>query len=435
MKISIKGYITSKEAELFSDCADRYSINETHHKFAISDGVSKSFFPKFWAEILVDNFVKSKVIDHNTFIKKCQEEWLLKVTEIIKKPDVKWFTSNAFNNKRPGLATFVTLEFFEKEMNWIASSLGDSFMFHIPKELKDFDKQCIILSSKMGPIIFDNFPDYFNSIGDQKGKIKQKSGNLKEGTFYLMTDALSEWFLSEKGNAIDEINVWKNQNDFEQFVNKERISTKLGNDDSAILIIDVFDDKKNEISYSKINVSKINDLASEQGMEIEKIKKIELEKKKIFEEAEKIKKEEEEEEEEEEEKAVKEKKEEKSKKGIESGKSAKANKNKEEGPMAESQPVEQKEDEEHEKTLLEKGKELLFGKRKEKTEETIENLDSSPAKNNELISPEENKVENTNEEITKNPKQEITPKEGVKPVNKKNKKENTPDKNDTINKF
>jgi hypothetical protein len=103
--------------------------------------------------------------------------------------------------------------------------------------------------------------------------------------------------------------------------------------------------------------------------------------------------------------------------------------------MAESQPVEQKEDEEHEKTLLEKGKELLFGKRKEKTEETIENLDSSPAKNNELVSPEENKVENTNEEITKNPKQEITPKEGVKPVNKKNKKENTPDKNDTINKF
>ena len=199
MKISIKGYITSKKAELFSDCADRYAIDKTHHKFAISDGVSKSFFPKFWAEILVDDFVKSKEIDDNTFIQKCQEQWLSKVTEIVKKPDVKWFTTNAFNNKRPGLATFVGLRFFPKgkELRWKANALGDSFLFFVPKKIKNFEKDCIKLSSKTD-LIFDNYPDYLSSIGqNHKGEKHPKEGELKEGTFYLVTDALAEWFVNE----------------------------------------------------------------------------------------------------------------------------------------------------------------------------------------------------------------------------------------------
>ena len=56
MQISIKGYITSKESELFYDCADRYAYNKSQNKFAISDGVSKSFFPKIWADVLAVSY-------------------------------------------------------------------------------------------------------------------------------------------------------------------------------------------------------------------------------------------------------------------------------------------------------------------------------------------------------------------------------------------
>jgi hypothetical protein len=432
MKISIKGYITSKESELFLDCADRYAINETHHKFAISDGVSKSFFPKFWAEILVDNFVKSKEIDDNTFVQKCQEQWLSKVTEIVKKPNAKWFTTNAFNNKRPGLATFVGLRFFPKgkELMWKANALGDSFLFFVPKKIKDFDKDCIKLSSKTD-LIFDNYPDYLSSIGENhKGEKQPLENSLEEGAFYLMTDALAEWFINEKENAIGKINVWENQKDFERFVNEERISTKLGNDDSAILIIEVVDDKKNKISYSKIKVSNINDLASEQGKEIEKTAKIELEKK-SKEESEKFTTE------------IKEKKElseDEPKKEFESGKIDKPIENQENLSSTKSQSVEEQKGSKKNfvTKIVEKGKEVIefvTGQTEEDTEGKIKAVSVGKEKPIIQKTDSENKKENTKEEVTKNHKQETTPKEAVNPVLKNIKKGDTPSKSNITDKF
>ena len=287
MQVTIKGYITSKESELFSDCADRYDYNETHHKFAISDGVSKSFFPKFWAEYLVEEFVSKEKVEDDTFLPECQEKWLRKITEIVNKPTVKWFTQNAFNKNSPALATFVGLQFFEKEKKWEASALGDSFLFFVPKKRKTFD-DCFIISSKKEPIIFDNFPDYFSSIGEKfKGNIKKTSKrDLKDGTFYLMTDALAEWFINEKENAIGKIDVWENQKDFERFIDEERQSKKLGNDDSAILIINVDKVHKSKIKYTDNSVSDIYQLSAEQDIEIGKresevSKKKEAEKKEL----------------------------------------------------------------------------------------------------------------------------------------------------------
>lgn len=272
MQISIKGYITSKESELFYDCADRYAYNKSQNKFAISDGVSKSFFPKIWADVLVNRWVDSKEFDEAQFILDCQQEWLKQVTEIVNKPDAKWFTKNAFNRKESGLATFVGLRFFKKKKDWYwkANALGDSFLFFVPKEIKDFSKECIVLSSKQEPIVFDNFPDYLSSLGsNHKGKKQLKENPMTAGTFYLMTDALAEWFLNEKDNAISKIDVWQNQKDFERFVDEERHNKKLGNDDSAILIIKLVEDKKDQLKYILEEVSDINELIKVQQKEIE----------------------------------------------------------------------------------------------------------------------------------------------------------------------
>jgi len=274
MQISIKGYITSKESESFYDCADRYAINTNKgfNKFAISDGVSKSFFPKIWAEVLVNKWVNSKEFDEDQFILDCQKDWLKQVTEIVNKPDAKWFTKNAFNRKEAGLATFVGLRFYKKKKEWFwkADALGDSFLFFVPKKIKDFSKECIVLSSKKEPIVFDNFPDYLNSLGNKhKGEKQLKENPLTSGTFYLMTDALAEWFLNEKDNAISKIEVWQNQKDFERFVDEERHNEKLGNDDSAILTIKIDEDKKDPLTYVLEDVSDIKELVKIQQKEIE----------------------------------------------------------------------------------------------------------------------------------------------------------------------
>jgi|GEM_PF-1143553 len=272
MQISIKGYITSKESELFYDCADRYAYNKSQNKFAISDGVSKSFFPKIWADVLVNRWVDSKEFDEAQFILDCQKDWLNQVTEIVNRSNAKWFTKNAFNRKESGLATFVGLRFYKKKKEWFwkANALGDSFLFFVPKEIKDFSKECIVLSSKQEPIVFDNFPDYLSSLGsNHKGKKQLKENLMTAGTFYLMTDALAEWFLNEKDNAFNKIDVWQNQKDFERFVDEERYNKKLGNDDSAILTIKIEEDKKDQIKYVLEEVSDINELIKVQQKEIE----------------------------------------------------------------------------------------------------------------------------------------------------------------------
>ncbi|WP_461598987.1 hypothetical protein [Winogradskyella sp.] len=252
------------------------------NKFAISDGVSKSFFPKIWADVLVNEWVNKKWNSDNEFINHCQKIWLTQVTEIVKRPDAKWFTKNAFNRKESGLATFVGLRFFKKKNDWYwkADALGDSFLFFVPNKFKDFSKECIVLSSKQEPIVFDNFPDYLSSLGNNhKGEKQFKEKPLTSGTFYLMTDALAEWFINEKNIAISKIEVWQNQKDFERFVDEERHNEKLGNDDSAILTIKVEEDMKDQLKYVLEEVSDINELIKVQQKEIdvsEKIKEQEL---------------------------------------------------------------------------------------------------------------------------------------------------------------
>lgn len=272
MRISVKGYIISKESELFYDCADRYAYNKSQNKFAISDGVSKSFFPKIWADVLVKKWVTATEFDETQFILDCQKEWLVQVTEIVNKPDVKWYTKNAFNRKEPGLATFVGLKFFKKKKEWFwkADALGDSFLFFVPKKTKNISKECIVLSSKQKLFDFDNFPDYLSSLGNNhKGEKQLIEKPLISGTFYLMTDALAEWFLNEKDNAVNKIGVWQNQKDFERFVNEERHNEKLENDDSAILIIKIEEDNKDQLTYVVEEVSDIDELVKIQQKEIE----------------------------------------------------------------------------------------------------------------------------------------------------------------------
>jgi len=273
MKVTIKGFITCKSAEQYIDCADNYSVNKSSHRFSVSDGVSKSFFPKVWSEILVTQFVERTDLIESELIKVCQDEWQKRIDKIVNSPETKWHTRTLYNRNEPALATFVGLQFYEKEKKWSASALGDSFLFFVPTNFKDYQKEMVKLSSKIEPIVFDNFPDYLTSIGDShKGRAKEKGGNLRNGTFYLMTDALAEWFLKEGENAIGKITVWKSQADFKRFIAQAIDENQLTNDDCAILCVELSESDRNGIEYEKIQITELNDLINDQEAEHEKIR-------------------------------------------------------------------------------------------------------------------------------------------------------------------
>jgi hypothetical protein len=267
MEISIKGFIYHKSAEKYTDCFDRYGINEKTNKFAISDGVSKSFFPDLWAELLVDFFINAEghinIGDIDSY-KSIQNEWNKRVGEIVNRPNQKYFVRNFFVQGRPAAATFVGLYFFKESgiLKWEAIALGDSFLFFIPDQLENISDNfmdVLYLSSK-DDFEFNNFPDFFDSRSiHNKGKIKQKRKELKKGTFYLMTDAMAEWFIAEKTKAHEIISGWETQNDFEKSIIELR-KTTLHNDDSTILIIRVEEDNSSEIFYKEVRITNLQDL-------------------------------------------------------------------------------------------------------------------------------------------------------------------------------
>lgn len=256
-----------KKGESYVDCRDSYALNTVHHKFAISDGVSKSFFPGIWSALLVNNYVHAGT-GLDAVIATCQQQWYEQVSEIVAKPDVKYYTRNAFNRNAPGLATFVGLQLFEQEKMWSSLALGDTFLFFIPKPFSSFKEELIVHSSKEEPVVFDNFPDYLSSIGNQhQGTQKEKVGKMTAGTFYLMTDALAEWFLKQGEDVIGIIEVWQQQVDFERYINQLRDEDKINNDDTSVLIIELTDDGNDLISYDEPVVSNLKELIAKQEKE------------------------------------------------------------------------------------------------------------------------------------------------------------------------
>lgn len=268
MRLSLKGFVTCKEAEAYNDCADRYAFNLSAHRFAISDGVTKSFFPKLWSKVLVEQSVAPSGAA-GLPIDLCQAEWLDEVTKRVSEPDVKWFTTNAFLRKDPGLATLVTLAFDDDNLIWTAEAIGDSFLFFVPENAKDCFESWVKLSSKNDPVVFDNFPDYLSSRGEGKGEPREMAGYIEPGTFYLMTDALSEWVFNEKGKALDVIDTaWTSQKAFEANIAELRDAGRLHNDDSAALIIKLEDDNIWDICNGDVMVTELDEL-----IEIEKAHK------------------------------------------------------------------------------------------------------------------------------------------------------------------
>ena len=260
MRLSMKGYITCKEAEAYSDCADRYAYNMAAHRFAISDGVTKSFFPKLWSKVLVEQSVAPSGAA-GLPMEQCQAEWLNEVTQRVSHDDVKWFTRNAFLRKEPGLATLVTLALDDENFIWTAEAIGDSFLFFVPDSVKDDFEKWDKLSSKPDPIEFDNYPDYLSSRGKGRGEKRKLAGYLEPGTFYLMTDALSEWMFNEQSEALRVIEEeWTDQKAFEASVAHLRNEGRLHNDDSSALIIRLDDDNIWDICDGDTTVTDIEEL-------------------------------------------------------------------------------------------------------------------------------------------------------------------------------
>ena len=275
--MKLRGFITHKAAEYFSDCADYFRICPRTKRVAVSDGVSQSIMPAEWARILVDSFVNEEwAPGESTAILKAK--WLSQAKEYAneqrKQGKNPWMLENCLVKKDGAAATFCGVVFSD-ERKWTASILGDSSLIELDK-----DKHIVrICSSKEGA--FDNRPDFFDSFNEDNGKIRQFEGTLdKDSMILLVSDPFSELLQKVKGTPKEEVVVnslleTSDIADFNATVDALRTNFQMHNDDSTLVIVEPDESDVMTILYEKTLESSLQ----EEQKQLEEERK-ELERKK-----------------------------------------------------------------------------------------------------------------------------------------------------------
>lgn len=235
--MDIKAFIYHKRAEKYSDCQDCFGLNTQNNRIAVSDGMSQSIFPQWWAKILVDAFLETGKIPYDNIL-PYQIQWQNRVRDEIAKQEAEgknpWLLRDMFAERSGAGATLCG---FEWDINgWTCQCLGDSCLIKI----KDDYTIEIITSQKNN---FDNHPDYLDSFTEGRGEPVTVSGDFNLKAILLVTDPFAELFQIHQTDSefiSKRLNEICNLSDHESFVNlveNWRNSLNLHNDDSSLIII------------------------------------------------------------------------------------------------------------------------------------------------------------------------------------------------------
>lgn len=238
--MKIRAFITHKQSEHYSDCQDRYAINEDTHTLAVSDGMSESVFPDIWANLLSQHYANHGHCTEEE-LENLRKEWLQNVEEYLKEEREAgrnpWRLENCINEKKGAGATICGVRFTDAS-KWECDVLGDSCAIevditgHLPLKIYTSEDKA-----------FDSYPDYYDSFPGKRGRgtSKKFSGVIDEKHFLLVvSDPYAEYFYKHKeecGDWIKKALELSNHQDYCRMVEEWR-KHGLHNDDSTLCIIE-----------------------------------------------------------------------------------------------------------------------------------------------------------------------------------------------------
>ena len=245
IKLTAKSFLMHKEAETVVDCQDAQCQNERIGRFAVADGATRSFFPKEWAELLVEHFCEApnplpNACNWKEWLRPIQVRWHEKIVEKVRAVP-HFFLVNSLNSREPAASTFIGLEFDKVQARWQAMIVGDSCLFHIGS--------CGFKSYMIEESVdFTSHPEVFASYEMDNHYVPDfVSDDAEPGdTFILATDALAKWILEHEEldrceKAIGQFKQLQTVNQFQEFVDYARTNENhpLVNDDVTLVMISV----------------------------------------------------------------------------------------------------------------------------------------------------------------------------------------------------
>ena len=161
----VRAFIVQKQAESEADCQDRFSINPVTGSVAVSDGMSQSLFPKYWAEILAGKYTSERDwFPSRENVRELAPLWKERVDARLEEMRLEgantWRAENMLLDGYSAGATLVGLRLNGNHFR--CDVLGDSCLFILWKG------QIYDMFSSMDD--FGNYPDYYDSDQKKPGK-------------------------------------------------------------------------------------------------------------------------------------------------------------------------------------------------------------------------------------------------------------------------
>lgn len=238
--MDIKAYIHHKRAEKYCDCQDCFGIDTQNNRIAISDGMSQSIFPQWWAKILVDAYLQTGIIPYESIL-PYQKEWQKMVQNEINRQETEgknpWLLKDIFAERSGAGATLCGIEW--NKNGWTCQCLGDSCLIIITD-----DCSIEIVTSQKGR--FNNHPDYLDSFDKGRGIPITEKGNFNLKAILLVSDPFAELFQSHQSDTkfinerLNEIDHLSDHTSFVTLVENWRDKYNLHNDDSTLVILNKF---------------------------------------------------------------------------------------------------------------------------------------------------------------------------------------------------
>lgn len=280
--MKVKAFITHKQSEKYGDCQDYFVIDKDSRAIAVSDGMSQSIFPGWWAEELTRKFISCPKwginVSTNSDIQDIQNSWHNRVKQFVAKSNEEGKhpmriirLENCIAEKRGAGATLCGIRF--DGQTWGGFALGDTCLFEIGKDnhvLNIYPKQ------ENG---FGNHPDYFDSMLERKGIPQTMAGALQtDGKLLIVSDPFAEliynrWQEKNEDKIIERMFQVSSHEEFEQLVADFRQNEKMHNDDSTMVCVEFDGDEKFNVNCED-NLSEL--IEKEKGAEKEEEPVVEI---------------------------------------------------------------------------------------------------------------------------------------------------------------
>lgn len=189
--IQWRSFVLHKDGNAPDEYEDALAGNPSVGRFAVADGASESSFAAQWAKLLVEGFIAARRRTTLNWLLPLHKRWADAVDHL----ELDWFGEE--KREQGAFATFLGMVIQKAqatEGRWRAVAVGDCCLFHVRKDtlLASFPVQRSTDFGNRPPLICSR------AVAGKDGLAQAKRivGKWEKGDrFFLMTDALAEWFL------------------------------------------------------------------------------------------------------------------------------------------------------------------------------------------------------------------------------------------------